>query len=274
MLLYRAAYGNQTVVDFGDGLGAAPLVDERLAIQNAMRIVASWQKLAQCSSSILCLSSIKSDNFRHRLFAGYKANRKDNEKPEGYHAIREALEAEFETYAEPNLEADDLMGIASTTEKAQCVIVSGDKDMQTIPGLLLNPFKHAKPIRVRQAQADEAWLRQTIIGDAVDGYPGIKGAGPTAADAILTSPHRLRKVTEMVGKKAPKPKTKWVKGEPTTVWQSMLDYAAKAGMSTEELIVQAQLARILRAGDFNKETRTVRLWRPGGHQELRLDETA
>lgn len=271
MLLYRAAFANQTgPIDFGDGLGALPMVDEENAIHTAMRLVKEWTRKAGCSTPIVCLSAVKSDSFRHRLWAGYKAGR-TGEKPTAYAAVRKALEDEFEVYAEDNLEADDLMGLAATSGKAQCVIVSGDKDMATIPGRLFNPMTHNFPIQISMARANRAWMYQTMIGDAVDGYPGIKGVGQVAAEAILDAPHRLRKVTEMVGKKAPKPKTKWVKGEPATLWQSMVDYAAKGGLSEEDVIVQAQLARILRTGDFDKATRTVRLWRPSGQpKELKL----
>lgn len=272
MLLYRAAFANQTKpVDFGDGLGALPMVNEDQAVRSAVKLVKEWTRKAGCSSPIVCLSAVESDSFRHRLWAGYKAGRKDG-KPEAYAAARKAIEFEYETYEEPNLEADDLMGIAATSGKAQTVIVSGDKDMMSIPGLLLNPLiDQPKPRKITLAQADAWWMRQTMTGDAVDGYPGITKVGEVSAQDILTSPHRLRKTTVMVGKKAPKPKTTWEKGEPTTVWQSMLDYAARAGMSEEDVILQAQLARILRTGDFDKSTRTVRLWRPNGqHKDLKL----
>jgi 5'-3' exonuclease len=263
MLLYRAAFRSQETVDFGDGEGETTLVDPDMAIREAMSLVRSWTKAAGCSRPIVCLSSVESDSFRHRLWDGYKANRK-SEKPEAYAAARKALEFEYEVYAEPGLEADDLMGIAATSKSAQSVIVSGDKDMLTIPSLVFNPMKDRRPVRINSQLADQRWMYQTMIGDSVDGYPGIPGAGPKTADAILASPHRLLKTTEMVGKKKPKQVTKWVRGGTATVWQSMLDYAAKAGLSEEDVIVQAQLARILRSGDFDKVSRTVRLWRPGG----------
>lgn len=266
MVLYQASFLSQVKADFGDGEGETLLVDEDLAVQNAMRLVRSWTKGAGCSRSIICLSSVQSDNFRHRLWKPYKANR-TSEKPQAYATIRAALEFEFEVYAEPNLEADDLMGIAATSEAAQCVIVSRDKDMKTVPALVFNPAHDKRPIRIRQAQADLNWMRQTMIGDAVDNYPGIKGLGEVTADQIIANPCRIRNAN--VGKR--KTIMKWVKGERCSLWQSMVDHAAKAGMTEDDLIVQAQIARILRAGDFNKSTRTVRLWRPSGFTELHLD---
>lgn len=270
MLLYRAAYASQTVADFGDGEGDTVLVDEDVAIRNAMKIARDWTKAAGASKAIICLSSVQSDSFRHQLWKPYKSNR-TNPKPEAYMAIRKAIEFDYETYQEPGLEADDLMGIAATSERAQCVIVSGDKDMRSIPGLVLNPTKDRRPVKISTQLADMNWMRQTMIGDPVDCYPGIAGVGPAIAEKIITSPHRLRKVTTMVGKKAPKPKTSWVAGEPCSLWQSMVDYAAKGKQSEQDVIQQARVARILRSGDFNKETRTVLLWGPNGkREELRL----
>jgi DNA polymerase-1 len=87
----------------------------------------------------------------------------------------------------------------------------------------------------------------------------------------MLAPKRYRKTVVTEGKRKPKQVTKWVYGEPCSLWQSMVDHAVKGGMTEDELIVQAQVARILRSGDFDNETRTVRLWRPGGaYSEMTL----
>lgn len=267
MLIYRASFASETKVDFGDGEGVSTLVDDADAIRKAMKIAAQWTEKARCDSAVLVLSSVQSDSFRHRLWPAYKAGR--GSKPESYAAVRKALEFEFEVMAEPGLEADDLLGITATADP-NTVIVSGDKDMKTLPCWSLNPMHENKPTKLSVSIADRMWMRQTMMGDAVDGYPGIPGLGDGKSADILNNPHRLRKTVEWVGKKNPKQKVKWVKGEPCSLWQSMLDYAAKAGMTEADLIVQAQLARILRHGDYDAATRTVRLWTPTGHKELTL----
>jgi 5'-3' exonuclease len=261
MAIYAAAFSNQITIDLGDGLGNEPIVNEAEAVRNVIRLIKEWTRAAGCSREIVCLSAVKSDSFRHRLWPTYKAGR--GEKPSAYAAVRNAVELEFEVYQEVGLEADDLMGIAGTSEAAQTVIVSKDKDMKTVPALVFNPTHDRKPVRIRPAVADQMWMKQTMTGDAIDCYPGIPGVGEVKAQAILTAPHRLRSIH--TGKKR-----KWVKGEPCSLWQSMLDYAAKAGKTEEDVILMAQLSRILRSGDFNKETRTVKLWRPGKHEELKL----
>lgn len=270
MILYRAAHVNQVTVDLGDGLGMEPIVDEDEAIRTAMRICRDVTRKAGCDETVVVLSSVKSDSFRHRLWPAYKANRKAP-KPVAYDAVRAALSDEYEVMAVAGLEADDLLGIHGTAPDADAVVVSWDKDMQTLPTFVFNPDHDDKPVLRRQAVADRWWLRQTMIGDTVDGYPGINKVGPVAAAKILDAPHRLRKTVSYVGKRAPKQVVKWVEGEPCSVWQSMVDYAARAGMTEADLIVQAQLARILRHGDYDENRRTVQLWTPTGKREFNLD---
>lgn len=267
MLIYRAAFASETKVDFGDGDGATTLVDDDEAVRKAMKIARQWTEKARCDETIVVLSAVKSDSFRHRLWPTYKAGR--GEKPSSYAAVRKAVEFEFEIMAEPGLEADDLLGITATADP-NTVIVSGDKDMKTLPCWSLNPMHEDKPTKLSVSIADRMWMRQTMIGDAVDNYPGVPGLGDTKSLDILNNPHRLRKTVEWVGKKNPKQKIKWVKGEPCSLWQSMIDYAAKAGMTEADLILQAQLARILRREDFDPATRTVFLWTPTGRKELKL----
>ncbi|SFZ81688.1 DNA polymerase-1 [Devosia enhydra] len=269
MLIYRAAFASQTTVDLGDGLGNTPIVDEDEAIAEAMRLVRKWTKLARCTEPVLVLSAVKSDSFRHRLWPAYKANR-TAEKPAAYNAVRAALSDELEVLAEPGLEADDLLGIYGTEPGAEVVVVSGDKDMKTLPTLVLNPMHEDKPTRIRPTVADQMWMKQTMVGDAVDGYPGIPKVGPVTAQNLILNPTRLRKTVQYVGKRNPKPVEKWVEGEPCSVWQAMVDRAARAGLTEAELVAQAQLARILRHGDWNQDTRTVRLWTPNGPKELPL----
>ena len=268
MLIYRAAASVQTVVDLDDGLGALPMANTQAAVARAVELVTSWTKNAGCKESVLVLSSVKSDSFRHKLWKPYKEGR--GEKPVAYHAVREAVSMEYETLSVQGLEADDLMGIMATAEPDTHVIVSGDKDMLTVPARVYNPLRDGKPVKISKTVADQLWLKQTMVGDAIDNYPGIPGMGPTFAQALLTEPKRLRRTTVYVGKRNPKAIEKWVEGEPCSLWQAMIDRAEKAGMTEDELIVQAQLSRILRHGEFNFDTRTVRLWHPGGYREMTI----
>lgn len=271
MVIYMACAANQVTVDLNDGLGETTLVDEKESARAAVKLIEKWRTKAGCSTSIICLSSER--NFRKTIYPKYKANR-TAPKPEAYAYVVEAIRGEYEIYEEDGLEADDLIGIAVTSGKGQCVAVSRDKDMLTVPGLVFNPDHHNKPVRVSRSAADTMWMKQTMVGDTVDGYSGIPKIGPVGADEIILNPRRLIRNVRTIkrGKNKGKIQETWTRGGPCSLWEAMCDHAAKAGMTEEDLIVQAQLARILRAEDFNQKTRTIRLWRPNGFKEMKLDE--
>ena len=95
--------------------------------------------------------------------------------------VKEFYSKHYEVYLRPRLEADDCMGILSTHKTlvpGERIIVSNDKDMQTIPGLLFNPAKDKKPRRISELEADRFFMYQTLVGDTTDGYPGCYGIGP------------------------------------------------------------------------------------------------
>jgi len=81
--------------------------------------------------------------FRHDIYPQYKSNRKKNSKPVCLDMLKQWMAEEFTTFMRPKLEADDIMGILSTSTKIiqadEVVIVSVDKDMRTFPGLLYSP---------------------------------------------------------------------------------------------------------------------------------------
>jgi DNA polymerase-1 len=274
MVAHMACAANQITGDFGDGLGDTVMYDEDEAVAGACRLAETWAKVSGCDQDfIVCLS--EGENFRKKVHPGYKANREGVEKPKALIAARDALRERYRSWAIPGLEADDVMGIAASRNN-NFVVVSRDKDMLTIPGYIFNPDHHKRPVRIRTGQADKLWLRQAMMGDPVDGYSGIPGVGEKKAQELLDHPHLIIKEPLQYfqkGKRAGQPKPqKWKKGPPSGLWESMVSYAAKAGMTEEELIIQARLSRILRTGDFDNDTRTVMLWHPSGRkEELKLD---
>ena len=56
----------------------------------------------------------------------------------------------------------------------QDIIVSGDKDMMTLPG---QHYKEAEVVKVTKWEADVAFYKQTLVGDSADNYPGCPGIG-------------------------------------------------------------------------------------------------
>ena len=88
--------------------------------------------------------------------------------------------------SKPGLEADDVCGLLSTKpeNKKQCVVVSNDKDLKTIPGMLYRPMSD-EMLSVTEQEADKNFLTQCLTGDSTDGYPGVPGIGPKKAEALL-----------------------------------------------------------------------------------------
>ena len=75
-------------------------------------------------------------NFRKDIVPTYKGNRQ-RKKPCGYKRVIGKLKTEFKVITMPWLEADDSLGIYATQNPGN-VIVSPDKDMKQIPGMLFN----------------------------------------------------------------------------------------------------------------------------------------
>jgi DNA polymerase-1 len=176
----------------------------------------------------------KGQSFRSNIYPLYKAPRVGTRKPLCFARVREMVEEKYLTYSHPGLEADDVMGIWATKD-LNTIIVSEDKDMKTIPCRL---YRQNELIEVTEAEADYNFMFQTLTGDTTDGYPGCPGIGPKKAEAILLAEG----------------------DEP--VWQRVVKTYEKAGLSEEDALIQARMARILRSCDWDAETKEVKLWQP------------
>lgn len=137
--------------------------------------------------------------FRHRLDAGYKANRAlpDERLAFQLRAARELVERlGIQAIASSEYEADDLLASVAARVRAGggiSVLASEDKDLaQVLAGEdLLWQFARR---RVLDAAAVTSWLgvppdrlaeRQALTGDAVDGIPGVTGIGARTAAILL-----------------------------------------------------------------------------------------
>ena len=124
-------------------------------------------------------------NFRNEyaVTAGYKANRKDKEKPEHLAAIRQYLIDEWAAVVSVEEEADDLIAIAATADD-DSLIVSIDKDFDQVPGKHFNPNKQSF-YDVSVEDASRFLYEQILTGDRADNIIGIKGVGPVKAKKAL-----------------------------------------------------------------------------------------
>lgn len=211
-------------------------------------------------------------NWRKKVLPSYKSNR-TGEKPIHYDAVRAELFENGNSTMIEWLEGDDVLGLMSTMDniKGEKIIVSIDKDMRTIPGLLFSP-RDPDVVEISEDEADRYHLYQTLIGDTVDGYKGCPGVGPKAANHVLDNPTRIE-AYEYTFTKGPREGLSELRTrvcEPTDVWSAIVsrfEVAQAKGLldiedANEAALVQARVARILRSGEYNFKTGKVKLWTP------------
>jgi DNA polymerase-1 len=192
--------------------------------------------LAGADRACLAFSCPSDEGYRRTLFPGYKANRRDR-KPAGFHHVRDYLRMLYWTRELPGLEADDVLGLGVPDFPLERQVrVSKDKDLLTVPGWLL---RNDVLLNVSEAAADEAFYRQILAGDSTDGYPGCPRVGATGAEKEVS---------------------KFGTGRPG--WERIVLLYRKQGLTEEDALVQARLARILRPGEYDPEGASVHLWQP------------
>lgn len=238
--------------------------DAQAAVRGMVEKIEGWQKSSNADHVIVCLSDDFS-NFRKKVLPSYKSHR-TGERPVILYDMKDALADHFEIARWPNLEADDVMGILATepqTAERRC-IVSADKDMRTIPGWVWNPMKTDKPVKINEEDAHRWFMKQTLIGDATDGYKGCPGIGPKIADEILDGCYIERTEREITkGKRAGEIEVKYRKvlDPEMPLWDRIVRTYEAKGLTEKDALVQAQCAFILQHGYY--EDGRVTLWNPG-----------
>lgn len=238
--IYQAAVGAEVATDWGDGLWTLH-ADANDAEANLHAEIKRLVEVVEADEAILALSD--TENFRKQILPTYKSNRKGTRKPMLVPFLRDSVWKNWKTYQKDGLEGDDVLGILATWPglKGTKVIVTGDKDLYTIPGLVYMSHKPELGItEVSHEQARYTHMMQTLTGDTTDGYTGCPGIGPVRAKRILDA----------------------AKGTPKDYWSAVVNTYQKAGLSEEEALVQARVAYILRAEHFNTETKEPILWNP------------
>jgi DNA polymerase-1 len=187
------------------------------------------------SSSRLTICLSDRANFRKLVYPEYKAARKNTRKPLVFKPLLEWVEDTYETIRYPNLEADDVIGLLATSPGFNGIVVSDDKDMKTLACTL---YTKQQLTTVSANEADRFWMLQTLMGDSTDGYQGCPGIGPKTAEKLLTG-KGLREN-----------------------WGHVLNAYRHAGLTEEDAVRNARLARILRHGDYDFEKHEVKLWTP------------
>lgn len=233
ILLYRAASSVENEVEFEEDVWVL-WTDENEAIEAFDTALGELLSRANTYSYLLFFSG--SNNFRKELYPEYKGNR-TTRKPMGFKSIKERVFADprHTCLVHDRLEADDLIGIYATRSPDETIIWSADKDLQQIPG---NHLTDAGVETVSDENADLWFYTQVLTGDTADNYKGCPGIGPVKAANIL----RIAQGSDM--------------------WPFVLKAYTNAGLTEEDALTQARLARILRDTDWDEEKQEVRLWVP------------
>lgn len=243
VIAYKAAASVEEAIDWGDGFWTWHCDEEEVKSSVRQQIDEAMDTLGGDSYK-LCLTDSEG-NFRKSILPTYKGNRASTKKPLILLHIKQWMIDELDAYFRPGLEGDDCMGILATMKgKDERVIVSIDKDMKTIPGLFCRDVSTGEIVEIDAHVADYWHLYQTLTGDTTDGYSGCPGVGPKKAEAILGYPGDFL----ALGTEA--------------AWEAVVKAYEKAGLNESEALVQARVARILRATDYDFKKKEPILWRP------------
>lgn len=238
VLAFQACAGSERVICFeGDScFPICSLTDAIAAFDHKLTFIC---ETLNSENFRLCLSDELGNNFRKRVYAGYKANRVGKARPVALGFLRKYLVQERGAIIWPTLEADDVLGIMATDPaNTDAIVVSIDKDMLTIPARHYNVGKPEAGIITQSVEdADRRFIIQTLAGDACDGFPGCHGVGQIKAEAALKKAKTL-----------------------PAMWEAALKLFVKAGFSVDFALTQARLARILRYEDYQKGE--IKLWTP------------
>jgi DNA polymerase-1 len=230
--VYQLAARMETPIDFGDGLWVL-FSDEKEAVGRLEDYLEGLKQTLEADKIIIALSDTK--NFRKTILPSYKENRKGKRKPMLLPMLRQYMVMQHDALIWSELEGDDLLGIyGSEPNMNERIVVSMDKDLKTVPCKLYNTNRPEEGITtITEDEADYWHLYQTLTGDPTDGYSGCPSVGDKTARKIL--------------------------GDNPT-WGDVVAAYEKRGLTEEDAMVQARVARILRFKDYDFTNNKPILW--------------
>lgn len=238
---YQFASRGQTSYKFGTdpedvAVEVLPIED---IIPSMVEHIEELKATLKATRVIVCLSCASAEGWRRKILPEYKLNRNPAAVPVLLAGLKQYLRENYETFERPTLEADDVMGILSTSNViiGKKIIVSIDKDMNTIPCTLYNPSRGTL-VEVSEDDADYYHLTQALTGDSTDNYKGCPKVGAVGAAKLL------------------------VKGDPEGNWERVVKAFGDKGLTEGDALLQARVARICRASEYDFKLKQVRLWQP------------
>ena len=230
-LAYKAAQACEIGIDFGeDVIIAQSQFSEVLKVfHNELNKVT---KAMMEDDFILYFSSTK--NFRKKIYPDYKGHRMKR-KPLGYKRLVNYCRENHNFKLIEGLEADDTIGIEATRfADPNNIIVSPDKDMRQIPSTLWDMKDDV--VEITKDDGDRWHLIQSLSGDPTDGYSGCPGIG-------------VKRASELLDKNENK-------------WEAVCKAYRDRGLSDDDALLNARLAKILQKEDFDHDRNQPILWTP------------
>ena len=230
-LAYKAAQACEIGIDFGeDVIIAQSQFSEVLKVfHNELNKVT---KAMMEDNFILYFSSTQ--NFRKKIYPDYKGHRMKR-KPLGYKRLVNYCRKNHNFKLIEGLEADDTIGIEATRfADPNNIIVSPDKDMRQIPSTLWDMKDDV--VEITKDDGDRWHLIQSLSGDPTDGYSGCPGIG-------------VKRATELLDKNENK-------------WEAVCKAYRDRGLSDDDALLNARLAKILQKEDFDYDRNQPILWTP------------
>ena len=234
-VVYKCCAAAEAEIDFGDDVivVTSSFKEAYSCVKRELKRIEN--KFGSFDEMILFFSDSK--NFRKDIQKDYKGHR-NRKKPCGYRRVINKLSEDYSVIKMPTLEADDSMGIYSTKFPGN-IIVSPDKDMRQIPGMLWN-FEESTLIKPEDGAK---WhLIQTMAGDNTDGYAGVPGIGVKRAVALFE--------------------------EKGYSWKTVVEAFKEKGLSEDIALENARLARILTNEDYDDEKMEPILWNPSADYQI------
>ena len=238
-IVYKCCAACETEIDYGEDVifVTSNFSDAYNAVKREIQQI--QDVFGSFSKPILFFSDSK--NFRKKISPDYKGHR-NRKKPCGYKRVIRKLRIQHNVNVMDTLEADDAMGIYATQHPGN-IIVSPDKDMRQISGKL---YDFNETIDITPEEGAKWHLIQTMAGDNTDGYSGVPGIGIKRAEKIFE--------------------------EKGYTWKAVVETFEEKGMTEEDALLNARLARILTSNDYDHEKKQPILWTPTS--DYRIDTGA
>ena len=239
VLAFEASVIAECSVEWKDELWTVH-ADMALAKARVINRIQEFRENLKTDNVVLCLSDRA--NFRRKLYPEYKSNRSKSRLPIILRQVKQWIIEELGGVMWANLEADDVISILATDKAMdeETIVVSIDKDFKGVPGIYFD-YNKGEYHQPSEEEADNFHLIQTITGDATDGFKGVPKMGPITAKKLLD--------------------------KEGYTWDTVVKAYEKAGLTEQDALINAWMARLLRADNYCFRTNTIkRLWTPKNYQ--------